>query len=141
MKYLDYAQHIEANQFVFRWIETTLSNYLQDNPMATTEEVEHIIDYLAQTDKKISKMSYEQAKSNSEKWLKTLMKKCQEIKEIDSDVEIILDFDDLIWQVGKAVTPENSTNLANKYVQGTIVNNPDLVSNTLGDFKVVVKEI
>ena len=91
-KYLNYAKHIEANEYVLKWIETTLKNYCEKNQPAT-EEIEHIIDYLAQAPK-ISRMSYKEAKSNAEKWLKTQIKKGMDIEEKPEDIETILDFGD-----------------------------------------------
>ena len=93
MKYLEYAKHVEGSEYVINWINHTLANYLEKhNP--PTEEVEHIIDYLAQTNKKISQMSYPEAKSNADKWTKSLQKKGINIKETEKDVEVVLDFND-----------------------------------------------
>jgi len=91
--YLNYAKHVDGDQFVLAWVEKTLGNHLK-KATATTEEVEHIIDYLVQTDKKISQMSYVEAKSNAEKWTKTLQKKGEHIKETAKDVKVVLDFKD-----------------------------------------------
>lgn len=91
--YKEYAKHISTNDFVLKWVDTTLKNYLEKNK-PETEEVEHIIDYLAQETKHISKMSYDSAKSNAEKWLKTQIKKGNNIKELEEDTKTILDFGD-----------------------------------------------
>jgi hypothetical protein len=94
-KYLGYAQHLNANEFVQTWVKTHLAKHIEKSEVKpTTEEVEHIIDYLAQTDKKISQMSYKEAHANAEKWTKTLQKKGEHIKETAKDVEVILDFKD-----------------------------------------------
>ena len=93
MKYLEYAKHIGADEFVEKWVKTTLKNYIEKaNP--STEEVEHILDYLVQSGKKVSKMSYPEAKSNAEKWMKTQIKKGNSIEEKPEDTEIVLDFND-----------------------------------------------
>ena len=91
--YKKYAQHINANEFVLKWVDTTLNNYLKENK-PTTEEVEHILDYLAQEIKKISQMSYLEAKNNAEKWLKSQIKKGNDIVEKAEDTKIVLDFKD-----------------------------------------------
>jgi len=91
--YTDYTNHIGGNEFVLKWVKTTLANYLEKN-QPPIEEVEHIIDYLAQTDKKIERMSYIQAKKNADTWNKALQKKGADIKEGPEDTEIVLDFGD-----------------------------------------------
>ncbi len=92
-KYYDYAKHMNAGEHVLTWVETTLANYLSKNT-PSTEEVEHIIDYLCQAIGRISKMSYPQARSNATKWTKTLQKKGKDIKETKNDTEVVLDFKD-----------------------------------------------
>ena len=75
-KYLDYAKAFTADGKVFVWITVNLNNYLKDNN-ENQDEIEHIIDYLV-SDKcpeRISKMAYNEAKSNTEKWNNTLIKK------------------------------------------------------------------
>lgn len=84
---------MNADNYVLTWVNTTLKNYLTGNN-PSIEEVEHIIDYLVQSDTKISQMSYSEAKSNTEKWTKALQKKGQHIKEKPEDVEAVLDFKD-----------------------------------------------
>ena len=60
------------------------------------DEIEHIIDYLnsPEAPQRLEKMSYAQAKSNAEKWLKTQIKKGKTIEEVPSDFEVFLDFND-----------------------------------------------
>lgn len=89
-KYREYAQHIGANEYVINWIDRVLPN--QKN--LTTEEVEHILDYLAQCNKKLERMSYEQAKKLTSVWDKSLQKKGKNIKEKPEDIEVVLDFKD-----------------------------------------------
>ena len=95
MKYLEYAKHLEADEFVVKWVKTTLKNYLEKND-PSTEEVEHILDFLVsdKAPKRISPMSYLEAKTAAEKWNKTLQKKGLGIEEKESDTEIVLDFKD-----------------------------------------------
>jgi hypothetical protein len=102
-QYIDYAQHIGADEYLLDWIDTTLKNYLLEH-QPSIDEVEHILDYLVQTDKKISKMSYDQARVLSDKWTKSLQKKGANIIEKPEDIEIVLDFKDgfkVVKLVGK----------------------------------------
>lgn len=94
-QYKKYAHHIEAGKYVLEWLDTTLNNYLEDNS-PSTEAVEHIIDYLAQTDKKVERMSYPQAHKLAEAWTKALQKKGADIEEKPEDTEVILDFDKIL---------------------------------------------
>jgi len=90
-----YAQGMNCQADVFEWIEKHLTGHLAKNN-SEQGEIEHIIDYLAsdKRPKRLSKMSYEQAKTNGEKWLKVLAKKGKDIKEVEGDVEVIKDFGD-----------------------------------------------
>ena len=80
---------MNADEYVMKWIENVIGKYFENNT-PTTEEVEHIIDYLVQTEKKINKMSYDDAKINAKKWSKTLQKKGEHIKEKRSDIKTVL---------------------------------------------------
>ncbi len=91
--YLKYAQHINADEFVQKWVKTTLKNHLEKET-PSTEEVEHILDYMVATGDKISKMSYKEAKSNADKWMKAQQKKGNGIIELPEDTEVVLDFKD-----------------------------------------------
>jgi len=80
------------------WIDNNLKNYLTKNPSEeNVSEIEHIIDYL-NSDKaptRLRKMSYKEAKSSSEKWLKSLLKKGMNIIEIpEKDYTTKIDFKD-----------------------------------------------
>ena len=100
---LDYAKNIGADARIMDWLKTTFKNYSEKNPVPT-EEIEHILDYFVSESPKISKMSYEEAKNNTEKWNKTLQKKGEHIKETPEDIEIILDFKDgfkMVKLIGK----------------------------------------
>ena len=92
---LEYANHIEANSFVINWIKTTVINFTQKESVST-EEVEHILDYLVSEDapKRISRISYPQAKEQAEKWVERMNKKGSEVKETSEDTKIVLDFGD-----------------------------------------------
>ena len=93
--YLEYAQHIGADEFIQKWVKTTLKNYIDKIPNTIpTEEVEHILDYLVQSGKKVSQMSYPEAKKLSDAWMKSQVKKGSAIEELPSDTEVILDFKD-----------------------------------------------
>jgi hypothetical protein len=104
---IKYAQGMNCAQDVFEWIEKHLSPFLEKNKTIQLTEVEHIVDYFAseKRPKRLSKMSYEQAKNNTDKWNKSLIKKGAGIKENASDVELIKDFGDgfkIVKLVGKA---------------------------------------
>jgi hypothetical protein len=94
-KYKEYAKHMNCNDDVMQWMENHLSSYLKENEENQTE-IEHILDYMAsdKRPKRISKMSYDHAKSNTEKWNAALIKKGMHINETDSDIEVIKDFKD-----------------------------------------------
>jgi len=91
--YLDYAKHIGGDEHLTQWVKTTLKNHLEKHQLST-EEVEHVLDYLAQSGKRISKMSYPQAKKLADAWTKSLQKKGAQIEEKPEDTEIVLDFKD-----------------------------------------------
>ena len=90
MNYIEYIKHIGGDEFLTKWADSTLKNHLEKNKVPT-EEVEHILDYLAQCNKKIERMSYIQAKKLADAWTKSLQKKGAEIKETEYvNVETIL---------------------------------------------------
>lgn len=92
---IKYAKGMNCAQDVFDWIEKHLAAHLKKNDLEQGE-VEHIIDYFA-SDKRperLAKMSYEQAKANTEKWNKALAKKGKDIEELEADVELLKDFGD-----------------------------------------------
>lgn len=77
------------------WIEHNLKNHLKTNP-EQQGEIEHILDYM-QSDKappRLKKMSYVQAKSNAQKWVKALKNKGKDVKETARDVKTILKLQD-----------------------------------------------
>ena len=94
------------NDEVRDWVNKNLTNYLVkmfEKSLNGTkkqpedhDEIEHIIDYLnsPEAPQRLQKMSYAQAKSNAEKWLKTQIKKGKTIEEAPSDFEVFLDFND-----------------------------------------------
>ena len=101
-----YAQGMNCQADVFEWISKHFATQL-DKAKIEQIEIEHIIDYLAsdKRPKRLSKMSYEQAKNNTDKWNKALIKKGSGIKEINSDVELLKDFGDgfrIVKLVGKS---------------------------------------
>jgi predicted nucleotidyltransferase len=83
------------NEEVKLWVSKNLKNYLEKNA-ENHDEIEHIIDYLnsPEAPSRLQKMSYLQAKSNADKWLKSQVKKGKAINEKESDIEVFLDFGD-----------------------------------------------
>ena len=93
-QYKAYATHVNANKEVIEWVETTLKNYLEKNA-PTTEEVEHIIDFLVMSEhKNPTKTGYPEAKKLAQKWLEQQIKKGEDIIETEQDTEVVLDFGD-----------------------------------------------
>lgn len=97
-KYLEQTENYEIKA----WLNTTLKAYLKKET-ENMGEIEHIIDYLnARADKferkgkslRLKKMSYTQAKKLSEKWVKTMIKKANNIVETDQDTDLVIDFKD-----------------------------------------------
>ena len=90
-----YAQGMDCQPDVFEWINKHLLAHLEKNN-CEQGEIEHIVDYLAsdKRPKRLTRMSYAQAKNNSDKWNKALAKKGKDIKELEGDVEVIKDFGD-----------------------------------------------
>lgn len=96
----------DYSEKVVNWIDKNLANYLKKNE-ENQSEIEHILDYL-NSDKaptRIKYMSYDEAKSGADKWMKTLIKKAANIVETEQDTEITFDFKNgmkLVKLVGKA---------------------------------------
>jgi hypothetical protein len=91
-----YREYSEGNSEVLNWINTTLNAYLTRKPTVAENqtEIEHILDYLKsdRAPKRLGKMSYDQALSNTVKWNNSLIKKGNNIVELDSDVEVVYEF-------------------------------------------------
>jgi hypothetical protein len=89
-KFTAYASHVEAPLKVHDWVTKNLTDDID------TTEGEHIIDYLISSDapSRISGATFDQMKSNADKWLKAQIKKGNNIKELATDTETVLDFDD-----------------------------------------------
>ena len=87
----DYAEFMQCHPDVTTWIDNVLSKQ-----EVTQQEAEHIIDYLAsdKRPKRISRMSFEQAKDKAGKWVKSMNKKASHIKETEADIEVVLDLSD-----------------------------------------------
>jgi len=112
-KYTNYAKHINASDEVLKWIDTNLSNFLNKyngengtKNLENQDEIEHIIDYLSsdKAPKNMHKMAYNEAKTNTDKWNNALIKKGSKISEVDSDIEVIKDFNDgfkIVKLIGK----------------------------------------
>jgi len=94
-KYTSYATGLNAREEVLLWINSVLKNYLKKSPDNQTE-VEHILDYLMSSSAptRLLKMSYKEAKSNTEKWNAALQKKGRDIVEGPEDLEQIHLFND-----------------------------------------------
>ena len=88
-----YAKHIGADEYLLKWVDTVLKNEIQ-REQKNTEEVEHVLDYMVQCGKKIQRMSYKDAKRLSDAWMKTQIKKGNNIIELPNDIEVVLDFND-----------------------------------------------
>ena len=98
--FIDYAKTFNADEHVIAWIE----NVLPKQKEISTSEAEHIIDYLINTNKRISKMSFATAKKNADAWVKKLQEKAKDIKESKKDTEVVLDFKDgfkIVKLIGK----------------------------------------
>ena len=93
-KYINYIKNFQCNNLeqVEKWINSNLNNYLTKN-VENQDEIEHILDYLCSNiaPKRLNKMSYDEAKSNSEKWLKSMIKDNKNIVEKESDTKIIIE--------------------------------------------------
>lgn len=104
----DYLNQAEGNVSVKNWIEANLENHLKKEKLEeNVTEIEHIIDYLKsdKAPKNIHKMSYEEAKNNSEKWAKALIKNAGDIVETEEDSKVIKKFRSgvkLVQLVGRA---------------------------------------
>ena len=81
---IKYAKGMEVKSYVMDWLEQRIDEQPQ-------QEVEHIIDYLVsdKAPKKLERATYDQMKLNAEKWIITLNKKGNNIKESKDDIEII----------------------------------------------------
>jgi len=92
---LEYAKSMNANEEVLNWLSTAAKNALKKQK-TTVNELEHILDYLVsdKAPKRLSKMSIDQAKSNTEKWVKANQKKGRNLVDTKRDIETVLKFDD-----------------------------------------------
>jgi len=92
---LTYTEQVQ-DQEVKEWINTTLNAYLKKNE-ENQSEIEHILDFLTsdRAPKRLRRMSYVQAKEGSAKWLKSLIKKGNNITEVEGkDITVEIDFKD-----------------------------------------------
>ena len=95
MNYEEYAKKLGARDEVINWINTVLKNVLNKAPLDQTE-VEHIIDYFISdaAPKRLLKMSYDEALSNTKKWSSASQKKGRDLVDSDDDIEEVLSIDD-----------------------------------------------
>ena len=93
-KYVKYIKNFQCNNLeqVEKWININLTNYLIKN-IEVQDDIEHILDYLCSesSPKRINKMSYDEAKNNSQKWLKSLINSNKNISEDEFDTKIVLE--------------------------------------------------
>ena len=91
---MDYIQQA-ANDEVRFWITHNLKNYLIDNP-ENVGEIEHIIDYLnsSAAPTRLKKMSYKQANTAAQRWVKAQAKLGRDIIELPEDTKVCIDFQD-----------------------------------------------
>ena len=95
---VNYAKHINANDEVINWIETTLKAYFSKFLPNLLDHnycpIEHIIDYLVSPSapKRLRKMSFKDAERKAEEWSKASQKKGKNLKDQDDDVETVHDF-------------------------------------------------
>ena len=81
---LKYAQGFNAKDSVVKWLNEKVT---EDKPQG---EVEHIIDYMVNTDKDSSEKSYNRMVKDAKKWMEKLNKKGEGIKEVEGeDVEVV----------------------------------------------------
>jgi len=85
-----YAQGMNASPHVLDWLDR------QKGELGSQQEVEHIIDFLIseKAPKRLERATYEQMKVKAEQWVESLNKKAGGITELESDVEVALDFKD-----------------------------------------------
>lgn len=90
---IEYARTLGASEEVLNWCNTTLKS-AHAKLYRDAGGMEHIIDYLISdaAPARLRKMSYEQAKSNADKWMKANLKKGRGIVDTDSDIETVHDF-------------------------------------------------
>ena len=83
-----YLNQVGSNEEIKNWINTTLKKYITKNP-ENQSEIEHILDFMQSSEapKRLQKMSYIQAKTLSEKWTKSLVKKGN---HLDDSNEIVV---------------------------------------------------
>ena len=87
---INYAHGQNANKHIIQWIEKRIKE-----PFDLSES-EHIVDYLV-SDKapsRLTRATYNQMKTNADKWTNSLQKKGNNIIEDKQDTKIILNFKD-----------------------------------------------
>jgi hypothetical protein len=87
-KFINYAKHVNASSEIINWVEKRIGETI------TTEEGEHVIDYLVSENPKLTTASYKDIKHNADKWMKKQIKKGEHIKETAEDTKLVLDFKD-----------------------------------------------
>lgn len=94
--------YLSEDKRISDWLKMHLSTYLKKGGLISHQEVEHIIDYLKsdRSPKRLSRLSVEQAKVQSEKWTVSLNKKFKNFSQIeaDSSVEFFKTYDEnMAW--------------------------------------------
>lgn len=101
-------QYCEGNKEIEYFVNTVIAKRIKENKFELSE-TEHILDYLKsdKAPKRLRKMSYAQAYRKTMEWNNSLIKKGLNIKETETDIEIIYDFKDsngmkLVKLIGKS---------------------------------------
>ena len=94
--YINYVKGMNGRDEVIKWINTVLKNRAKSIQLNQVE-VEHILDYLVspKAPQRLLKMSYDEALSNTQKWVKAQQKKGRNIKELAGiDYKLFHEFED-----------------------------------------------
>lgn len=91
---ISYAKSLNANQDVLSWLATTGAKSLKTNA-ASSEDIEHIVDWLVVTDKKkCLKMSLKDAIRLSKEWTEKNQNKPVVNEKDGVDTKLFIDFED-----------------------------------------------
>lgn len=92
--YLDYVNQQKKDSKLTDWISTVLKNKLKKESLPQSE-IEHVLDYLMseKCPPRIDRMSYDEAKSNTEKWSQANQKRGLGIVDNPDDIETVYSFE------------------------------------------------
>lgn len=90
---LQYVSHLNANQEVLTWLQTTGAKSLKLQK-ATESDLEHILDFLVSpaAPQRLLKMSFVDAKRKAKEWSEKNQKKGRNLIDNAEDVQVIHDF-------------------------------------------------